>query len=394
MKEALKVALRLSTVRERLNELGGKADLTVEERAEIDELTAEYGTLEARGRALAVAQEVEETTPAPVDPDRAELENRADLADIYAAAVEGRSTTGATAELQDELGLSGNQVPLSMIEERTTGVTPAPGDVGANQAAILPAVFPMSCHAWLGIPTPRVGVGEAVYPVLTSRFDPGTPAKGADQDHGTGAFDAEVLSPSRIQASFFYAREDRARFRGMAASLRENLRMALMDKLDEQILAGSANGLFGRGLTTSDVSAQTTFATYLSGLAYGRVDGRYAGMTSDLRVLVGAATYAHMGNAYRNNSVDRNVLDRLMSITGGVKVSAHVPAVANKKQPAIVRRGMRRAMVAPVWEGITLIPDEITMAKAGEIIVTAVMLHAVKIIRTDDFHKQAIQVAA
>ena len=42
-------------------------------------------------------------------------------------------------------------------------------------------------------------------------------------------------------------------------------------------------------------------------------------------------------------------------------------------------------MVAAVWEGVTLIPDEVTLAKSGRLIVTAVMLHAIKIIRTDGF---------
>ena len=62
------------------------------------------------------------------------------------------------------------------------------------------------------------------------------------------------------------------------------------------------------------------------------------------------------------NSVDRTALDRLMEITGGVRVSAHVPAEASDKQNAVIRRGMRRDMVAPIWEGITIIPDEVTKA--------------------------------
>ena len=70
-----------------------------------------------------------------------------------------------------------------------------------------------------------------------------------------------------------------------------------------------------------------------------------------------------------------------MARTAGVRVSAHVPAVAGNKQNAVVRLGMRRDMVAPVWEGVTLIPDEITKAANGQIVVTAVMLHAVKILR-------------
>ena len=80
-------------------------------------------------------------------------------------------------------------------------------------------------------------------------------------------------------------------------------------------------------------------------------------------------------------------------VTGGVRVSAHVPAAADNKQNVIVRRGSRRDMVAPIWQGLTLIPDEITKAADGEIVITAIMLHAVKILRADGFYKQQIQTA-
>ena len=91
--------------------------------------------------------------------------------------------------------------------------------------------------------------------------------------------------------------------------------------------------------------------------------------------------------------MDRSALDRLMEVTGGVRVSAHVPAASVNKQNTLIRRGMRRDMVAPIWEGVTLIPDEITKAADGEIVITAVMLHAVKILRADGFYKQQFQVA-
>ena len=50
-------------------------------------------------------------------------------------------------------------------------------------------------------------------------------------------------------------------------------------------------------------------------------------------------------------------------------------------------------MVAAIWSGVTLIPDEITRAKQGEIVITAVMLAAIKILRADGFHKTEVKVA-
>ena len=77
------------------------------------------------------------------------------------------------------------------------------------------------------------------------------------------------------------------------------------------------------------------------------------------------------------------------TVTAGVRVSAHVPAVnwqqAERRCPA----RMRRDMVAPIWEGVTIIPDDVTKAAKGEIVITAVMLYALKLLRSDGFHKQA-----
>ena len=77
----------------------------------------------------------------------------------------------------------------------TRAVTPAPGQVDQNQAEILPYVFPQSAAAFLGVSMPTVGVGDAVYPVLTKELDVRTPAENADADETTGAFSANVLIP-------------------------------------------------------------------------------------------------------------------------------------------------------------------------------------------------------
>ena len=58
------------------------------------------------------------------------------------------------------------------------------------------------------------------------------------------------------------------------------------------------------------------------------------------------------------------------------------------KQNALVRRGMRQDMVAPVWGAVTLIPDEVTKAGSGQIVLTAVLLYAVKLLRSGGFYKQ------
>ena len=122
-------------------------------------------------------------------------------------------------------------------------------------------------------------------------------------------------------------------------------------------------------------------------------DGRYASSVSAVKVLMGSAGYAHTGSVYRGSESQESAVDRLMTIGGGVRVSPHIAAVASTKQQSIVRLGTRRDMVAALWSGITLIPDEITRAKQGEIVVTAILLAAVKVLRADGFYKAEIKVA-
>ena len=398
MKASQKIALEMSTKRQALNALLGADELSDEQRAEMGTLTERMQELEVEARAAILAEdEITITRTDVVDGEDRELRSlvdRANVGNIFDAVLEHRMTDGVEAELQTHYRLSANSIPLALLEHRA--VTPAPSDVGQNMSAIIPGVFPQSCAAFLAVDMPTVGVGEAIYPVLTTNATVGTPSENAAQAETTGSFGAEVLSPSRLQASFFYSREDRARFSGMDEALRMNLSDALADGLDQQILAGTEGLFTGTKLANHAASAVTTYANYRSELAYGRVDGKYASGVGDLRILMGSATYGHAASQFRSaNAGDRAALEDLMAVTAGVKVSAHVPAPtgANKKQDAVIRLGSRRDMVAAIWEGVTLIPDEITLAANGQIKITAVMLHAIKILREAGFYKQQVQIA-
>ena len=394
MTDKQKLELRNSEIRSRLATLGAE-DATEDGKAEIGKLSEEYGSNETRLRAFMVAgdEPVATSTTNKEGKERAELYQKASVGDLVYNLVNGRSGVqgGAMGELQKEYGLADNEIHVRQLAPESYAVTPGASDVGQNQQEIIPYVFPQSCAAWLGIDMPTVGVGEAVFPVLTSKLDVGTPAENGEQDETTGAFSADVLSPSRLQASFFYSREDRARFAGMDSALRENLSMGLSDGLDKQIIAGTNGLLTGTVLANHNVTTETTYALYRNQFAFGRVDGRYASMTGDIRVVMGADAYAHAASQYRGNNDNQDALMSLTAALGGVKVSAHVPDEVSNKQNQIIRLGMRRDYMAAVWENVALIPDEVTKAKSGQIVITAVMLHAVKLLRAGGFYKQQTQ---
>ena len=393
MTPLLNLQLKQSEARKKLAELIGLPD---EQRAEtyhqdLNKQTTIISNLDDEINAARVLEAEPETRTTHESSETREwraLEARANVGELVDNVLSHSAIDGPMREIQQALGMKPNEFPIHLLETRA--VSPAPANVGQNQAAIIPYVFPDSVAAFLGVDMPSVGVEEAVFPVLTSELAVGAPAENDAQAETTGAFSADVLSPARLQASFFFSHEDRARFAGMDASLRENLSMGLMDGLDKQVMAGTNGLLTGTNLANHASAAETTFENYIRQFAYSRVDGRYASDTKAVRSVMGSTSYAHAGGVYRNTSVDRTALDRLMELTAGVRVSAHVPAVAAMKQNAVVRVGSGRDMVAALWQGVSLIPDEITKASTGQIVITAIMLHAVKILRTDGFFKQEV----
>ena len=379
-----KIQISMSEKREELRALGMFTD-DDKDKDKVATATRLNGELKAHEVEYRAAIEADADTT-PETREWADVSGRFDLGEMFTNVMEHRASAGAIKEVQAERGLAPNDIPTDMLMEERA-VTPAPSDTGRTQTEITGFVFPQSVAAFLSIPSPIVPVGDATFPVLTSDPAAGVPAENASQSETTGAFSADVLTPGRIQASFFWSREDANRFMGMGAALREALQGGISDKLDKEIIQGTNGLLTGAILPNNARAAASTYANYVADMLYARVDGRYAFDLSDIRVVMGAEAF---GNAATKLPADgeQNALARIRSDSGGVRVSANVPAEANNKQNSIVRRGNRRDYVAPVWGNVTLIPDEITKAANGQIVLTAVMLYATKLLRAGGFHKQ------
>ena len=401
MTAAQSIQIRLSTCRQTLNELLQVETRSDEQQTELETLTAEVTKREPELRAALAAE------PDPLEirvegdaemRELAQLTERANVGAIFAAALEHRNTEGEAAELQKHHGIGSHQIPLSMlridrgVEERAAATVPASiGD--ASQAEVITPVFASGDGAFMGIERPVVPTGDAAYPVLSTMpavKGPFTDSTEAVQTDAT--FVATNLSPERLQASFSYRRTDAARFAGLDAALRLALNSGLQEKLDQQAINGSDGLLNGTNLDNNNVNAVTTFALYLSGLLYGRVDGRYARTPGDVRMIVGQGTFTHASSAYKGNNSDESGVERLQEKSGGLMVSAHVPSVASNKQNALIRLGSERgAAIQPMWEGVSIVVDEFTRSAFGEIVVHAILLSNFAVTRKAQFHKQQTQ---
>ena len=396
MTNAQRLALRLSEIRQKLNELSAKDELTEAEETDLRSLSAEYPKLEARHRAAIISESGEEAEALDgedgdgEDHERRELRSRSRLARYVSKALDGLPVDGAEAELSAAAGCPG-AVPLELFEVRreATGdperraVTPAPATTDENLSGIVPAIFDRSAASWLGIEMPTVPVGDAGYPVLSTSLTGGVVAKSAEADESAGAFTVTMAQPRRISGAFKFTVEDAARLSGMEEALRANISAVLSDELDKQAINGSGTGdgtLNGLLNILTDPAAPAanaeTFARYVSAAA-SHVDGLFAVELAGVRQLVGVQTYGHMAGTFRANEDATMAEAWLMQRTGGVRTSRRIAAPASNIQNAIIRRSNPagdRVAVMPVWEGLQMIRDPYTNARKGEVALTALML--------------------
>ena len=167
----------------------------------------------------------------------------------------------------------------------------------------------------------------------------------------------------------------------------------LQEALDNQAISGTDGLLNGNEFAQQQRERDHRASQlYLSGLLYGRVDGRYARTPGDVRMIVGQGTFSHASGAYKGNNSDESGVERLQEKSGGLRVSAHVPSVSGNKQNTLIRLGSERgAAIQPMWEGVSLVVDEFTRAAHGEIIVHAILLANFAITRKGQWHKQQTQ---
>ena len=304
-----------------------------------------------------------------------------------------RSVDGATKELQDHLGLDANQVPLALLTRswpdsdklETRAVTPAPGDVGQEQETIVPYVFPMSAAAFPGCEhADRRGRREGL---------PGPDCRAlgrnTSRERGTGGDHGRVL---RGRAEPWEATGVVLLLSGRPCAVSLAWMRPFGSNLSDRTERRAGQGhpeRYRRPIHWYQPCQQRRhYRRHLrfllvNHLVWNQIDGRYAAMASDLAMVVGAATLKDLGQTYRNTSVDRcGPGPGHGADPAGVRVSAHVPAPASNRQDAVIRPGMSMTAVAPVWEGVTIIPDEVTKAGNGQIVITAVMLFAMKVLRT------------
>ena len=400
------ISLRMSEIRESLN--SQVEDAPVEDR---EKLLNEYRDSERRYRAELSIEGLADAKP--LHPERRELRAKVSVTDYLKEAVSGHAVAGAAAELRQETMKGADEpgrlpfealLPLEEPEERADAATPTPSTVTTTQQSILARVFARSATMYLGVDMASVATGDADYPVLSTGVSPEMKVAGAAKDAEEATFVVSTIQPTRLTARYLLRIEDLSRFAFMEESLRRDLRDALADAMDLQVLAGNGTapnvaGFVGASpsLTAPSDPGASDALTFTQVIKAGLsvVDGRYAHTLGESRLLVSPSAYKEAGVAFQTaGTSDVAASDYMIARSGGFRASANLPATASHISKAVAfATGGAGSAVAPVWNGIQLIRDLYSGASSGEVSLTAIALFGFKVLRTAPYSYQKFYLA-
>ena len=395
-----KLDIERSEKRERLNEIASmEGELSAEVRSEVKDLNTAMSDLETKYRAAVMAEEKDANTPEAREAK--ELEDGLSIRNYLHCAITGAQLEGRESEWNSEKGLAANAVPYEAIaprkvETRADVVTPGPTtNLPTSWRNIMQRVFAESATAFLGASMESVPVGVSAYPFVSQGTSAELKAADALKESTAATISVKEAKPTRLQARYSFRREDTALVPSLEDALRADLRSALSDELDSQVIMGNgtapnfsgflateANGGLKDAAGSFAPAGVVDFPKWISLMA-ACVDGKLASTLSALKVLVGLPTYTKLASTFATNTAE-SALSYSNDMLGGIRASAHMPAVASHKQLAIVTRGADAAFKVPVWSGdLTLIRDEVSDASRGWLHITALSLVGFVRVRDD-----------
>lgn len=371
---------------------------------------------------------IDPNAPDPEERERIELRGRASVGRILSLRAGQSIIDGAEAEVAAAHGCAPGRIPVEMLfGNREDRAASAANQVQATVTnPIAPNIFRSALARELGISTPTVGAGVQAYPYISGNTSAAAALPGAaDANSGTAAtVSVATIYPARITGTVEWRMEDAAVLSDLEAALRANLRQVLEDAMDTQLLSGDGNqstnrpanntptsaGL--RGILTqyavaapsnADKAKADTVTTLIPKLI-AMLDGIYAERFQDIRLFTSVPGIRFLKSLVRIQAGTIGAEDLVEYINrdfGGLRGSAGIPGVAAASGVAAYSRllGHRTSRglggVAPIWQGIEAIVDQISGASKGETSVTLRMqMGGVLVLRSDAYTVTTLKTAA
>ena len=429
-----KLAIRLSEIRSKLNELSGVAELTDEQRAELDSLTTEYQQKEAQHRAAIVAesdeQRVAEGAFGNGDGEPAEVRallDRVTIADYLNPAAAGIGLAGAAVELAGALkvpaaGTSGGiAVPWRVLAGEAPEARQAPesrafttttqNDGPTGQRPILQRLFGPGIMDTLGVRMDTVPVGMSEWPLVATGVAPAQAKEGAAAAAAVAmTFNFATLKPKRLTGKYEYTHEAAASVSDLEQAIRRDLADAIKSAMSSQIITSAApdnnnpHRILGGGFLTKiaapdDAAATAVYADY-AGAHAGGVDGIHAEIEREVSSVVGVDVYRHAATVYQAGSGESGS-EALMRRSMSCRASSYITAATNAGQAknnifhlAGPNGGgvMRGDSIAAMWPTLEIVRDIYSQASQGVVLTWVSLWDASVAFRSSAYSRVAFKI--
>ena len=402
MLQSVKIAKRQSEIRQALATLVGKDTPTDDETRQMEALDAEYRANETRYRAALTAEDTERREAG------ADLETRSgrewsdlvagfELRQVVAAIEEGRSLSGKTAEVVEEMrshgGYRGIPVPLGALEQRelvagTTTSADVPKPVTIRP--LIDRIFPASVASRLGGEVINITSGAVAIPVATAGAIAGwAPTEGANVP-GPVPFDfaERMLEPDHTLG--VHMRITRKALKqagdGLEQAIRRDMNAAVQTELDRAILMGSgANGeplgiitgagTYGIASTAAGAASWAGFRT--ASVAF--MNGNLVKSPGDIRVAFDPAIWADLDD----DLIAGTAVSQWDRLTKHIPASqiALAPTLPDGTAVMTTNTGGIAPFYVGIWGGLDVIRDPYSDAQSGTLRLTALMTADVTVAR-------------
>ena len=428
-----KIELRLSEVRQRLNEISaleGDA-LTEEIRGEADTLQTEYRDLEVRHRAAITAEAEDEARMRGEfreDGESAEIRqlmSAVNIGDYLTPASAGSGIEGRAKELNaalkvDAVGKGGGvAIPWAVIagplpEKREaetrafTDTTAYPGGIAARP--ILQRLFGPGILDALGVRIDSVPSGRTEWPLLTGGVAPAQKAEGTAADAAVKAtFSTETLKPKRLTGKYEFTHEQAAQVPGIEEALRRDLADAVRSKMsdlalngDESTNAHEPDGFYQKISAPTAPSAVATYEDF-AGSHASAVDGIHAQNEMQVSSVIGVESYQLAAKTYRTGAgSDEAASEALKRRSAGCVDSSYVPDPVSDVQNGNIFHAagpngggaaMRGDSIAAVWPTLEIIRDIYSNASQGVVLTWVTLWDLEAAFRADAYERIAFKLA-
>ena len=440
MTNAQKLALRLSEIRQRLNEISGlETDaMTPEVRAETDGLTAEFQAKETQHRAALVSESDEaraaEGEFGAGDGEPAEVRallDRVTIGDYLAPAAAGVGLAGAALELGAALkvepspGYSGGVlVPWAALgrglgEQRAAPERRAFTTTGENagpemQRPILQRLFGPGIMDALGVRMDTVPAGRSEWPLVASGVDPGQVIEGTAAGAAAAmTFSYANLRPKKLTGRYEFTHEAAATVADLEQAIRRDLADAISSAMSNAIINGAAvdatnaataanvEGFLSKLTAPTAPAAEATFADY-AGSHAALTDGLHASSEREVSSAIGVSSYQHAASVYQAGSGESGS-EALMRRSLSCMASSYIPAATGTP---LVQNGniyhamgpngggvMRGDSVAAMWPTLEVIRDIYSQASQGVTLTWVTLWDAAVAFRASAYARVAFQTA-